>query len=61
MNMDSAPRDGRYVAILLGETVAFAYFEDGSWIAPCMVGKPEQGFSVVAPTGWLDIPTPTRH
>ncbi|GLH78571.1 hypothetical protein SSBR45G_34800 [Bradyrhizobium sp. SSBR45G] len=60
--MESARRDGSYVAVSLGgEALAFAYFEDGNWIAPRMVGRPELGFSPVSPIGWVDIPTPERH
>jgi hypothetical protein len=61
-SMDSALRNGSYVAFSLGgEALAFAYFENGNWIAPEMVGKPELGSSPVKPIGWVDIPTPRRH
>jgi len=61
-NMESARRDGSYVAVSFGgEALAFAYFENGNWIAPQMIGKPELGCGIVFPIGWVDIPTPTRH
>jgi hypothetical protein len=47
-SMESVSRDGRYVAVSLGgEALAFAYFENGNWIAPQMVGKAELGSSPV--------------
>ena len=61
-SMESAPRDGRYIAVTMGgDALALAYFENGSWIAPQMVGKPELGSSFISPIGWIDIPTPKRH
>jgi hypothetical protein len=61
-NMASAPRDGRYVAVSMGgDALAFAYFENGSWIAPQMIGKPELGFSFISPISWVNIPAPRRH
>lgn len=57
--MDSAPRDGRYVACFCGgEVVTFAYFEDGRWLAPQMIGRPDLGVSEINPTSWQDLPTP---
>jgi hypothetical protein len=61
-SIESAPRDGSYVAVSFGgAALAFAYFENGNWIAPQMVGKPELGSSPIRPIGWVDIPTPKRH
>jgi hypothetical protein len=61
-NMEVARRDGSYVAVSLGgDALAFAYFDNGKWVAPKMVGNPELGCDIVFPTGWVDIPTPARH
>ena len=58
----TAPRDGRYVAVSFGTSfLAFAYYENGVWIAPQMVGKPELGSGVVHPISWTEIPVPQRH
>lgn len=58
----TAPRDGRYVAVSMGtQVLAYAYFENGHWIAPQMIGKPELGSDVILPVGWVDIPTPLRN
>jgi hypothetical protein len=60
--IETAPRDGRYVAVSLGTSfLTFAYFENDAWVAPQMVGKPELGSNIVHPVGWTDIPVPQRH
>ena len=59
--MDSAPRDGRYVAVSTGgEYLTYAYFENGRWIAPQHVQKPELGFDQIFPEYWVNIPAPQR-
>ncbi|WP_438274233.1 hypothetical protein [Nitrobacter sp.] len=61
-SIETAPRDGRFVAVSTGTgNLSFAYFENGVWIAPQIVGKPELGSAVIDPIWWLDIPVPSRH
>lgn len=60
-SMESAPRDGRYVAVSVGgDALAFAYYEKDGWVAPQMVDRPELGSSPIFPTFWVDIPVPDR-
>jgi hypothetical protein len=61
MSMKSAPRDGRYVAVSTGgPSLSYAYFENGHWLAPLMIGKPELGVAIIHPVSWLPLQTPQR-
>jgi hypothetical protein len=60
-SIETAPKDGRYVLAFFGSPFgAFVYFENGKWLAPQMVGRPELGVNPVNPVSWVDIPTPPR-
>ena len=62
MSMEHAPLDGRYVAVSLGgPTLTYAYFENGHWLAPQMIGKPELGVAIIQPVSWIPLPTPQRY
>jgi hypothetical protein len=60
--MDTAPKDGRFVATLNGgNAVTFAYFENRKWFAPFDANNEALGRSEIFPISWVDIPTPTRN
>jgi hypothetical protein len=60
-SINTAPRDGRFVAVSVGtEALTFAYFKNGNWVAPQMVGRPELGMVIIHPLSWVDIPAPLR-
>lgn len=60
--MDTAPKDGRFVATLNGgDAVTFAYFENGKWFAPIDANNEASGRHEIFPTNWVSLPVPAHN